>query len=166
MKTLNIFLFIILIIAILGMIILFQNRSVDNKQANKYPFFLSTKFNTSNIRSGPGEEFPVIWVYKEKNIPFKVVAAYKNWYQIQNYNGKIGWIFKNTTGKTKSAITNAKTIVYKSPDVGAKRVATIDKGIIVIALKIKGDYVQIYLNIDKVKIRGWTLKSNLWGDYK
>jgi len=164
-KKLNILLFIILIAAVLGMIALFQNRG-NNKHTNSYPFFLSTKFSTSNIRSGPGEEYPIIWVYKKKNIPFKVIAEYKNWYQIQDYNGKVGWIFKNTTSKTKSAITNKKIEVYKTPEQDAKKIATIDKGIIVIIHKIKGEYVQILLSIDKVKIDGWTLKSNLWGEYK
>ena len=47
-----------------------------------------------NIRSGPGNDFKIVFV-AEKGIPFKVVKRKGNWIQVQHADGDKGWIYKS-----------------------------------------------------------------------
>ena len=50
-----------------------------------------TKSNISNIRSGPGTQFNVLFTV-EKGIPFKVLKSEGPWINIQHADGDQGWI--------------------------------------------------------------------------
>ncbi len=50
-----------------------------------------TKGDISNIRSGPGTKFKVLFKV-EKGIPFKVVKRKGSWIHIQHADGDEGWI--------------------------------------------------------------------------
>ncbi|MGV3278850.1 SH3 domain-containing protein [Rickettsiales bacterium LUAb2] len=167
MKKLNIILFIILVVAVAIMFVLFKYMGDKKLAKANYPFFASTRYVTSNIRSGPGKEYPILWVYQKKHTPVKVLLSYNGWYQIEDYSGKIGWIFQNTTTKDLSAFTKEKILVYKSSNQKSKQVASIDKNIIVMIDKVDdtGNYYKISLLVDKTNITGWALKDKFWGGY-
>ena len=50
-----------------------------------------TKSDISNIRSGPGTQFNVLFTV-EKGIPFKVLGSQGQWINIQHADGDQGWI--------------------------------------------------------------------------
>ena len=50
-----------------------------------------TKGDVSNIRSGPGTKYKVLFKV-EKGIPFKVLKRQDHWIQIQHADGDEGWI--------------------------------------------------------------------------
>jgi len=53
-----------------------------------------TRNDTSNIRSGPGTNNPVLFSV-EKGIPFKVINRKDKWIQIEHTDGDKGWIHKS-----------------------------------------------------------------------
>jgi SH3-like domain-containing protein len=53
-----------------------------------------TRNDTSNIRSGPGTNNPVLFSV-EKGIPFKVIKRKDKWIQIEHADGDKGWIHKS-----------------------------------------------------------------------
>jgi SH3-like domain-containing protein len=53
-----------------------------------------TRNDTSNIRSGPGTNNPVLFSV-EKGIPFKVLKRKDKWIQIEHADGDKGWIHKS-----------------------------------------------------------------------
>jgi SH3-like domain-containing protein len=53
-----------------------------------------TRNDTSNIRSGPGTNHPVLFSV-EKGIPFKVLKRKDKWIQIEHADGDKGWIHKS-----------------------------------------------------------------------
>ena len=53
-----------------------------------------TKKEKSNIRSGPGTRFQILFTV-EKGIPFKVVDRKDSWIHIQHADGDKGWIHKS-----------------------------------------------------------------------
>lgn len=52
-----------------------------------------TKTEKSNIRSGPGTEFDIVFTV-EKGVPFKVIEKKEDWLNIQHADGDKGWIFE------------------------------------------------------------------------
>ena len=53
-----------------------------------------TRNDTSNIRSGPGTNNPVLFSV-EKGIPFKVLKRKDKWIQIEHADGDKGWIHRS-----------------------------------------------------------------------
>ena len=53
-----------------------------------------TKNDSSNIRSGPGTTYQVLFSV-EKGIPFKVLKRENNWIHIEHADGDKGWIHKS-----------------------------------------------------------------------
>ena len=49
--------------------------------------------NKSNVRSGPGKEYPVVFTV-ENGVPFKKFAQKDNWIKVQHVDGDIGWIYE------------------------------------------------------------------------
>jgi SH3-like domain-containing protein len=53
-----------------------------------------TKTDKCNIRSGPGNQYDVVFIV-DRGIPFKVVAKKEKWLQIEHADGDKGWIYNN-----------------------------------------------------------------------
>jgi SH3-like domain-containing protein len=53
-----------------------------------------TAKETSNIRSGPGTKYKILFTV-EKGIPFKVIKRRGNWINIEHADGDSGWIHKS-----------------------------------------------------------------------
>ncbi len=53
-----------------------------------------TKKEKSNIRSGPGTTFKILFAV-EKGIPFKVINQKGTWIHIQHADGEKGWIHRS-----------------------------------------------------------------------
>lgn len=163
MKKLNILLFVLLLITFSIMILVFHYSAKTKKQVVTYPFFASIKYNKANVRTGPGLDFPVIWVYKKRETPIKVIVAYKKWYQIEDYSGKIGWLSQDNVTSKHSAFVKTTTNVYRTADSKGKVISKLDKNIMVLVLASKGMYSKVYLNLKNITIKGWVLSSHLWG---
>lgn len=163
MKTLNTLLCLTLIVAVVVAILIFKvNSNIPHNL--KYPFFASTRYSLDNVRSGPGKEYPIVWVYRTKSLPFKVITHYKNWYQIEDYSGKVGWISANSTSYLRTAITKCTTSVFNVPAAGAQKIATIDPNVIVMTSQdVKGEYMKIEVKTQKLNLTGWILFDNVWG---
>ena len=54
--------------------------------------FSSLKSDKVNLRTGPGERFPIQWVYQEKHYPVEVLDYFDIWRQIRELDGTIGWV--------------------------------------------------------------------------
>ncbi|WP_035276382.1 SH3 domain-containing protein [Desulforegula conservatrix] len=53
-----------------------------------------TKNRKSNIRKGPGKEYPVLFT-AGKGVPFLVLETKKDWYKVRHSDGDTGWVFKS-----------------------------------------------------------------------
>lgn len=59
----------------------------------KFPSVI-TKKDDCNIRSGPGQSFPILFKV-EKGVPFKEIQRKNNWIHIQHADGDKGWIYQS-----------------------------------------------------------------------
>ncbi|MFO1187773.1 MAG: SH3 domain-containing protein [Alphaproteobacteria bacterium] len=56
------------------------------------PRFVSLKRGEVNMRRGPSEDQPVLWVYKRKNMPVEVVNEFDVWRKVRDVDGAEGWV--------------------------------------------------------------------------
>ncbi|MDF1736701.1 MAG: SH3 domain-containing protein [Minwuia sp.] len=43
------------------------------------PRFVSIKAEEANLRAGPGQKYPVRWIYRRSNLPVQIVGEHVNW---------------------------------------------------------------------------------------
>lgn len=54
------------------------------------------KNDNSNVRSGPGTDFPVVF-RAQKGVPFKIMKVQGEWLNIRHADGDNGWIHRTLT---------------------------------------------------------------------
>lgn len=171
MTKINIILAIFLTILIIGASYFIKKEAnIKHYTNNSYPYFLSTRYNEVNIRSGPSLDYPVIWKYLAKGLPLKIVDKSSTWLQVEDREGKKGWVYINMTTKTKTAlIMQDNTNLKIAPKKEARVIAILNKNNIVRVKKCLGInlYCKVLITLpDEKRLAGWVLASQLWGSLK
>ena len=140
----------------------------------KHKFF-SLKSAEVNLRVGPGEEYPVIWVLVKAGLPVKLIAEFNNWRKVQLIDGTEGWIHVNIISRKNTAmvqvpkksakfkndpyeISKPTAIMYKYNSRN-RPIAQIEENVVVRVLRKEDDWVKVEIN----GIKGWMERKNLWG---
>ena len=54
--------------------------------------WLSLKYDKTYLRSGPSRQNKVLWTYKKKGLPIKVIRKKGDWYEVEMPERITGWI--------------------------------------------------------------------------
>jgi SH3-like domain-containing protein len=124
------------------------------------PRFASFKSNEVNLRSGPGEERPKLWVYQRTGMPVEIFDEFDTWRQIRDYQGVVGWVSVNLLSSKRTAIViETRRTLHESADATAPAVALLEPGVIGRLLECSGDWCRL-----EVKgYEGWLKRTEIWG---
>ena len=126
--------------------------------------YASLKYDQVNLRTGPGERYPIMWVYQEKNFPVEVLDSFEIWRQIREKDGTIGWVHQNMLKKTRYVIVKKEKPLLKKGEAGAPAVAVVQPGVVAKVDKCPaGPYCRIIVSDENHTKKGWFLRSALWG---
>ena len=73
-------------------------------QDKKPPYWASIASGEAMMRTGPGRNYPGIWLYKRRDLPVRVVKTYPNWRMIEDPAGTRGWMLVTLLSDTRTAI--------------------------------------------------------------
>ena len=126
------------------------------------PRFVSLNVSKANMRSGPGEQYPILWVYVREDLPLEVTDEYGAWRRIRDNEGTTGWMHGALlSGRRSGIISGATRILYADPDTKSKALLRTEPGVILSIESCENDWC-------KVKIRGrngWVPQEHFWGTY-
>lgn len=127
---------------------------------SKPSFYVTLRSDESNLRTGPGGEYPIKYTYNLKGMPLKVVGEYENWYKVFDKDNDEGWINKNLTLKKRNLIVIKGTqIAYKKNTIKSEPLFRLQQNVLLEYDKCTDDWC-------KIKINGkncWIEKSSIWG---
>ena len=124
------------------------------------PRFVSMKAPEGNVRRGPSLSHKVDWIFKQKNMPLKIIAEFGHWRQVLDHEGEGGWMhYSLLSGVRNVVVTNELTPLLAKPTDGMPIIAYLEIG--VLAKLGKCNHHWCKLNADGYK--GWALKSSIWG---
>ena len=124
------------------------------------PRFVSLKGDKTNMRSGPGEDYALLWVYQKKGLPVEIIDEYEQWRRVRDLDGSEGWIHQSVLSGRRMVITLEGThYVYDSPDSSGDIVAKIDGGTLATPEKC----IDYYCLINHAEFTGWIKKTVLYG---
>lgn len=139
-----------------------QISSAASRIVEEVNYFASLRSSETNVRAGPGQNYPIKFTYKIRGIPVRVINEYDNWSEIKDYEGQTGWVTQTLLTKKRTVMTRiSKTHTdMHSKDTEKSRV------IYHLENNVVGDYIKCDDDWCGVKIenkKGWVKKKDLWG---
>lgn len=129
---------------------------------NALPRFASLRASEVNLRAGPGEQYPIEWVYKRKDFPVEVVGRYDVWRKIRDWQGTEGWVHQRMLADTRSVIVRGEVrLLHAEPDPAASVVARAEPGVVAKLLECRG----LWCRVEVQNVRGWLSRNEIWGVY-
>lgn len=78
--------------------------AADAQQERKTPYWASISASEALMRTGPGKNYPAVWLYRRADLPIKVLEVYPNWRKVQDPGGETGWMLVNLLSDTRTAL--------------------------------------------------------------
>jgi len=129
------------------------------------PRFVSLRADEVNMRTGPGVQYPVEWVYTRKDLPVEIIAEFETWRKVRDWEGTQGWVHQSMlSGKRTILITGDVRSLRTEDDANSETKARIEPGVI-------GHLVDCpngngWCRIEVAGLEGWLRHVDFWGAYK
>jgi len=124
--------------------------------------FLSLKKNKTNVRYGPGLDYPIKYIYRKVNLPVRQIDKKENWRRVVFLDNNSGWIHWSQLKPSNSIITIEQKILFKKPSVFSEPFARLEKGRLLIIKKCEDEWCNIITD----DYTGWIKIKNVWGSTK
>jgi SH3-like domain-containing protein len=150
------------IIAALALALLASSAMAAGKNPEPVPRFVSLRADVVNLRTGPGDRYPVEWVYHRKGLPVEIIAQYDQWRRIRDWQGTEGWVHQRlVTGTRTVMVKGSQRILHVDADGASPPLAKLDPGVIAQLIECRGPWCRI----ETQDIKGWLTRDEIWGVY-
>jgi SH3-like domain-containing protein len=124
------------------------------------PYWASITAGQARMRTGPGRQFPAIWLYQRAGLPVKVVQVVSGWRRVQDQDGAVGWMLVNLLGDTRTAVVTGGTKPLRSqPQADAPVVWQAEAGVVGRISKCGGGWCAF----DAGGKKGFIAIGDVWG---
>ena len=126
------------------------------------PRFVSLRSGEVNLRAGPGERYPVSWVFVREGLPVEITAEYETWRRIRDNEGTEGWVHQSLlSGRRMVLITGGPVILRKAPQRDAAPLAKLAVGVLARAENCKDAWCRLSVADQD----GYAPQKELYGVY-
>lgn len=125
------------------------------------PYWASINVDEARMRKGPSPHVPVVWEYRRKHLPVKVVAIHENWRKVVDPDGTEGWMASRLLSRARTAIVTGETRPLRvSPSPEAKLAYRAEAGVV----GLLGQCRDGFCLLDVKGRKGWVAEAHIWGD--
>lgn len=129
------------------------------------PRFVSLRAGEVNLRTGPGVQYPVDWVYLRQNLPMEVIAEYGTWRKVRDWQGTQGWVHQSmVSGLRAIIVTGSSRTIRRKPDAKSNPVAILEAGVIGKLLSCPD--LNGWCQVEADGKKGWLRRVDFWGVLK
>ena len=112
------------------------------------------------MRSGPGRQYPAIWVYRRLGMPLEIVGKFDDWRKVRDFQGDTGWILSNQLrGQRAVMVTLPEVGLYEEPDTNSIKIARLGREVVARVKRCDIEWCRVLIG----KHDGWTRRGGLWG---
>lgn len=95
------------------------------------PRWAAFRSDDVNLRSGPGMQYPIDWVYHRRDLPVRILREFEVWRLVEEQDGTKGWVHEATlTGRRGFVVQGGEQILRASPADTADPVAKLEPGVV------------------------------------
>ena len=126
------------------------------------PRYVCLKSDEVNVRTGPGVQYPIEWVFTRRHMPVEVIEQYEYWRKIRDVEGTTGWVHNSMiSGKRYALVTGDVRNLRRKPEPTSPDAAHLEPGVIGQILECEGTFCRI----EAGGIKGWLARTEFWGVY-
>lgn len=140
--------------------------AAGNDSGLPVPRFVSLRAEEANIRTGPGEQYPIKWTYQRQGLPLEIIAEFHHWRRVRDWQGTEGWMHSSMlTGRRAFIVVgDDKPVPIRAAANGsAPVVAQVEPKVIgqIEECPRSSDWCRVKLD----RIKGWMERKAMWGTY-
>ena len=130
-------------------------------QEKQPPYWASIASGQAMTRTGPGKNYPGVWLYQRRDLPVRVVKKYDTWRLIQDPDGAQGWMLVTLLSDRRTAIVKPgePRDVRANPSDTARVRYQAAQGAVGRISKCRDGWCRI----DFAKREGYIHSSDIWG---
>lgn len=139
-----------------------QDLVVGRSTGLPVPRFVSLDSNQAevNVRFGPGQQYPINWVFTRPDVPLEIVAEFDNWRKIKDFEGAEGWISARLlSGRRTIMIQGAVRDIRRRANNRARVLLRAEPGVIGSLLECQESWCRVEIEDQ----RGWLQRDQFWG---
>lgn len=128
------------------------------------PRFVTLRAEEANMRTGPGEQYPIKWTYRRPGLPVEIVAEYHTWRRVRDWQGTEGWIHASMLVGRRSFIVTGETRALRAePKAASPIVARLEAKVIgdLESCPADGEWCRVKVQ----NLKGWLKRSDFYGAY-
>lgn len=125
------------------------------------PYWASIASGQAMTRTGPGRNYPGVWLYQRRDLPVRVIKKYQTWRLIQDPDGEQGWMLVTLLSDRRTALVKPgdPRPVYAAPDRSSHVKYLAQPGVVGRIDHCREDWCRIAIGDRK----GYILESDIWG---
>lgn len=129
------------------------------------PRYVSIRAGEVNLRTGPGVQYPVEWVFQRQKLPLEIIKEYRTWRLVRDWEGTQGWMHQSMLSGTRTfMVTGKPRTIRAKADAKSRPVAIMEPGSL-------GELMSCptaagWCRIRAGKVDGWLRRVEFWGAYR
>ncbi|MCA3722904.1 MAG: hypothetical protein IM665_14260 [Phenylobacterium sp.] len=125
------------------------------------PRYVTLKFGSVNARSGPGDDYPALWVYQVRGLPVQVIAETSEWRRICDPDRGVAWVHMRTTDGRRNVmgLAPAPVPIQSAARTDSRTVALLRPRALAALQRCEAGWCRIKAD----GVSGWVRESSLWG---
>ena len=131
------------------------------------PRFASLKRPKTNVRVGPGTQYPIRWIYQQQGLPVEIISGFGNWRRIRGSDGSDGWVHTALLSARRTALAapwSAVSVNLRArPSARAAVVARLQPRVLVHVKRC--DRTWCAVDVPDHDLYGYVRQVKLWGVY-
>lgn len=129
-------------------------------QKRQPPYYASIVPGEALMRTGPGRNYPGVWLYQRPDLPLKVVEVYKDWRKVEDPDGTQGWMLRTLLSDRRTAIvTGDVTELRETPEFDGNVLWRAEPGVVGRISQCAGGWCWF----DVHGKAGYVQETHLWG---
>ena len=130
-------------------------------QEKQPPYWASIASGQAMTHTGPGRNYPNVWLYQRRDLPVRVIKRYETWRLIQDPDGAQGWMLVTLLSDRRTAIVRPgdPRPVRVNPSESAKVRYQVEHGVVGRISKCSGGWCRIEIS----NRQGYIRAADLWG---
>jgi SH3-like domain-containing protein len=127
------------------------------------PRWASLAGERANVRMGPGENYPIKFVYHKKGLPVEIVQEFDNWRKIRDFEGEEGWVKQTLLSGNRFVMIKSDDLIHmrSAPDKQSRLVSRIEPRVIAALDRCDDAFCRISVG----GYKGWVERNLLIGIY-
>ncbi len=143
-------------------LLLLSSESFAARKIEEVNYYASFRSTETNVRAGPGQNYPIKFTYKLKGIPVRVISEYDNWNEIEDFEKQGGWVSQSLLTKKRTVLVRTKQQFIDLHNKPAEK----SRVLLHLENNVVGDYLGCNENWCNIKIngkKGWVKKNSIYG---